>query len=99
MDLRMPPCLVAAMFVLVLVTSGGPAAAASYTITVDASTQTDNPRFWSASVGTGVGIISLRADWQTHAKIANRDLGMLRVRGHGALSDDKDSMAILKWSG
>jgi xylan 1,4-beta-xylosidase len=45
-----------------------------------------------------VGIISLRADWQTHAKIANRELGMLRVRGHGALSDDKDSMAILKWS-
>jgi xylan 1,4-beta-xylosidase len=85
---------------LVLVTSGPPASAANYTITVDASKQTaGNPRFWSASVGTGVGIISLRADWQTHAKLANRELGMLRVRGHGALSDDKDSMAILKWSG
>ena len=96
----MPSVLFAAMVGLVLVTSQPPAAAASYTITVDASKQTaGNPRFWSASVGTGVGIISLRADWQTHAKIANRELGMLRVRGHGALSDDKDSMAILKWSG
>jgi xylan 1,4-beta-xylosidase len=85
---------------LVLAASARPAAAASYTITVDASKQTaGNPRFWSAAVGTGVGIISLRADWQTHAKLANRELGMLRVRGHGALSDDKDSMAILKWSG
>jgi len=54
------------------VTGGPPAAAANYTITVDASKQTaGNPRFWSASasVGTGVGIISLRADWQTHTKI------------------------------
>jgi xylan 1,4-beta-xylosidase len=94
------PCLFAAALGLLLLTSGPPATAASYTITVDASKQTaGNPRFWSASVGTGVGIISLRADWQTHAKIANRELGMLRVRGHGALSDDKDSMAILKWSG
>src|SRR5439155_45868 len=71
-----------------------------YTITVDASKQTTgNPRFWSAAVGTGVGIISVRADWQTHAKIANRELSIQRVRGHGALSDDKDSMAILKGSG
>jgi len=85
---------------LVLVTAAPRAAATNYTITVDASKQTaGNPRFWSATVGTGVGIISLRADWQTHAKLANRELGMLRVRGHGALSDDKDSMAILKWSG
>jgi len=85
---------------LVLVTAAPRAAATDYTITVDASKQTaGNPRFWSATVGTGVGIISLRADWQTHAKLANRELGMLRVRGHGALSDDKDSMAILKWSG
>src|SRR5436190_1795449 len=85
---------------LVLLTAGRFAGAASYTITVDASNKTaGNPRFWSASVGTGVGIISLRSDWQTHAKIASRELGMQRVRGHGALSDDKDSMAILKWSG
>jgi len=90
----------ASLLGLLLGTAAPPAAAASYTITVDASRQTaGNPRFWSASVGTGVGIISLRADWQTHAKLANRELGMLRVRGHGALSDDKDSMAILKWSG
>ncbi|MFL5305802.1 MAG: GH39 family glycosyl hydrolase [Polyangia bacterium] len=85
---------------LLLLAASRPAAAASYTITADASKQTTgNPRFWSAAVGTGVGIISVRADWQTHAKIANRELGIQRVRGHGALSDDKDSMAILKWSG
>ncbi|HVT07381.1 MAG TPA: carbohydrate-binding protein, partial [Polyangia bacterium] len=85
---------------ILLATSAQEAAAANYTITVDASKQTTgNPRFWAASVGTGVGIISLRADWQTHAKIANRELGIQRVRGHGALSDDKDSMGILKWSG
>jgi len=79
----------------------GPAArAANYTITVDAAKQTaGNPRFWATSVGTGVGIISLRADWQTHLQIINRELGMERVRGHGVLSDDKDAMAILKWSG
>lgn len=76
------------------------AAATNYTITVDASKKTaGNPKFWTASVGTGVGIISLRTDWQTHAQIANRELGLQRVRGHGALSDDKDSMGILKWSG
>jgi xylan 1,4-beta-xylosidase len=98
MNLRVLP--ITSALGLLIVTSGPPAAATNYTITVDASKQTaGNPRFWSASVGTGVGIISLRADWQTHAKIANRELGMLRVRGHGALSDDKDSMAILKWSG
>jgi len=85
---------------LLLLTTGLPAAAANSTITVDASKQTaGNARFWSASIGTGVGIISLRADWQTHAKIANRELGIQRVRGHGALSDDRDSMAILRWSG
>ena len=101
MDLRrFPPAFIASALGLLLAISASPAAAANYTITVDASKQTaGNPRFWSAAVGTGVGIISLRADWQTHAKIANRELGMLRVRGHGALSDDKDSMAILKWSG
>src|SRR4051812_12079163 len=72
---------------LALCASGRPALAASYTITVDASKQTaGNPRFWTASLGTGVGIISLRADWQTHAKLANRELGIQRVRGHGALS-------------
>src|SRR3954467_2563947 len=68
--------LLASALGLVLLTTGRPAAAANYTITVDASRQTaGNPRFWSASIGTGVGIISLRTDWQTHAKIANRELG------------------------
>jgi xylan 1,4-beta-xylosidase len=63
--------------------------AANYTITVNAATQTaGNPRFWTASVGTGTASLTLRADLQTHYKIANRELGMQRVRGHGVLNDD-----------
>jgi xylan 1,4-beta-xylosidase len=74
--------------------------AAAYTITVDASTQTaGNPRFWAASVGTGTAILTLRTDLQTHYKIANRELGTQRVRGHGLLGDDKDSMGVFHWSG
>jgi xylan 1,4-beta-xylosidase len=69
--------------------NGRPANAASYTITVDAATQTaGNPHFWAASVGTGTASLTLRADLQTHYKIANRELGMQRVRGHGVLNDD-----------
>jgi xylan 1,4-beta-xylosidase len=69
--------------------SGRPAHATNYTITVDASKQTaGNPRFWSAAVGTGTASLTLRSDLQTHYKIGNRELGMLRVRGHGVLNDD-----------
>jgi hypothetical protein len=65
------------------------AVATNYTITVDASRQTaGNPRFWSASVGTGTASLTLRPDLQTHYKLLNRELGMQRVRGHGVLNDD-----------
>src|SRR4051794_32810940 len=65
------------------------ASAADYTIAVDASKQiAGNPRFWSAAVGTGTASLTLRADLQTQYKIANRELGMQRVRGHGVLNDD-----------
>ena len=75
----------------------GIASATSYTITVDASQQTaGNPRFWAASVGTGTASLTLRPDLQTHYKLANRELGMQRVRGHGVLSDD---MGIYKGPG
>src|SRR6266567_9258760 len=81
----------------VLSNGGGVASANSYTITVDASRQTaGNPRFWTASVGTGTASLTLRADLQTHYKLANRELGMRRVRGHGVLSDD---MGIYKGPG
>ena len=77
-----------------------PARAEDFTITVDASRQTGgNPRFWAASVGTGTAVLTLRADLQTHYKIANRELGMERVRGHGLLGDDKHSMELFRWSG
>jgi xylan 1,4-beta-xylosidase len=68
--------------------AAGSARAASYTITVDASKQTTgNPRFWTASVGTGTAALTLRSDLQTHYKIGNREIGFKRVRGHGVLSD------------
>jgi xylan 1,4-beta-xylosidase len=77
--------------------SGRAAHATSYTITVDASSQTaGNPHFWSASVGTGTASLTLRSDLQTHYKLANRELGMQRVRGHGVLNDD---MGIFKSAG
>jgi len=64
-------------------------AASAQTLTVDASTSpSGNPHFWSACVGTGTASLTLRADLQTHYKLANRELGMLRVRGHGVLNDD-----------
>ena len=59
-------------------------AASAATITVDASKQTaGNPHFWSAAFGVGKAKLCLRSDWQTHAKIGNRELGAQRVRGHG----------------
>src|SRR6478752_6394490 len=86
-----------AAIALAILNSGGVASATSYTITVDASQQTGaNPRFWAASVGTGTASLTLRPDLQTHYKIANRELGMQRVRGHGVLSDD---MGIYKGPG
>ena len=39
-------------------------------------------------MGTGTASLTLRSDLQTHYKIANRELGMMRVRGHGVLNDD-----------
>jgi xylan 1,4-beta-xylosidase len=79
----------AAALGLVILTAGRTASAESYTITVNAGMQTSgNPRFWTASVGTGTASLTLRADLQTHYKIGNRELGMQRVRGHGVLNDD-----------
>src|SRR5581483_5455496 len=81
-----------AIFVAVFVAIFGidrEASATNYTITVDVSKQTaGNPHFWSAAVGTGTASLTLRSDLQTHYKIANRELGMQRVRGHGVLNDD-----------
>jgi xylan 1,4-beta-xylosidase len=73
---------------LVLTAGQRPAAANSYTITVDASNHTaGNPPFWSAAVGTGTASLTLRSDLETHYKLGNREAGFQRVRGHGVLSD------------
>jgi xylan 1,4-beta-xylosidase len=67
------------------------------TLTVDAANSPrGNPHFWSTAVGTGTASLTLRADLQTHYKLARRELGMQRVRGHGVLNDD---MEIFNWSG
>jgi len=72
-------------------------AASAQTISVDASNSVSgNPRFWSTCVGTGTASLTLRADLQTHYKLAHRELGMDRVRGHGVLNDD---MGIFQWAG
>ena len=95
--LRAPTSRGLAAIAFVVVNATGVASATSYTITVDASNPTTgNPRFWAASVGTGTASLTLRPDLQTHYKIANRELGMQRVRGHGVLSDD---MGIYKGPG
>jgi xylan 1,4-beta-xylosidase len=71
--------------------------AGAQTITVDAANSPrGNPHFWSTCVGTGTASLTLRADLQTHFKLAKRELGMQRVRGHGVLNDD---MGIFTWSG
>src|SRR4029453_14396274 len=85
----------AAAIGLAMLSAAGAAGAA--TTTVGASrVPAGNPRFWSAAVGTGTASLTLRPDLQTHYKIANRELGMQRVRGHGVLSDD---MGIYKGPG
>jgi len=73
------------------------AQAASAAITVDAAVSpSGNPHFWSACVGTGTASLTLRSDLQTHYKLGARELGMLRVRGHGVLNDD---MGVYKAAG
>src|SRR5512138_3157525 len=80
--------LAAGVVGLAMLAGSAPARATNYTITVDASKQTaGNPRFWTASVGTGTASLLLRPDLQTHYKIGNREIGFQRVRGHGVLSD------------
>jgi xylan 1,4-beta-xylosidase len=71
--------------------------AGAQTLTVDASmSPSGNPHFWSACVGTGTASLTLRSDLQTHYKLANRELGFQRVRGHGVLNDD---VGIFHWTG
>jgi xylan 1,4-beta-xylosidase len=73
---------------LTLTAGASIARATNYTITVDASKKASGlPHFWSSCVGTGTASLTLRTDLQTHYKLANRELGMQRVRGHGVLND------------
>lgn len=87
--------LLAAAMGCAVVSAAG--ATGAQTIAVDASNSpSGNPHFWSTCVGTGTASLTLRADLQAHYKLAHRELGMGRVRGHGLLNDD---MGIFHWSG
>lgn len=44
--------------------------------------------FYEASVGSGHMSLTLREDWRNHIRMAARDLGVKRIRGHGLLDDD-----------
>jgi len=80
-----------------IILSAGEQKAGAVTITVDASKQTSgNPPFLAASVGTGTAALTLRGDLESHYKIANREAGFQRVRGHGVLSD---AMGIYQGAG
>ena len=80
-----------------LLALGAVRTAGAQTLTVDASSSpSGNPHFWSACVGTGTASLTLRSDLQTHYKLANRELGFQRVRGHGVLNDD---VGIFHWTG
>lgn len=80
-----------------LLALGSVGTASAQTLTVDASSSpSGNPHFWSACVGTGTASLTLRTDLQTHYKLANRELGFQRVRGHGVLNDD---VGIFHWTG
>lgn len=73
---------------LATIAGSSPARATDYTLTVDASKKASGlPHFWSSCVGTGTASLTLRSDLQTHYQLANRELGMQRVRGHGVLND------------
>jgi xylan 1,4-beta-xylosidase len=92
-----PARVLAAAAIGLALPGAGTAQATSYTITVDASMQTaGNPKFWSASVGTGTASLTLRSDLETHYKLGAREAGFQRVRGHGVLNDD---MGIYKGAG
>jgi xylan 1,4-beta-xylosidase len=92
-----PAYVASAALGLALLTLGHAARATDYSLTVDAGTPASgNPHFWSTCVGTGTASLTLRSDLQTHYQIANRELGMQRVRGHGVLNDD---MGIYKGAG
>lgn len=44
--------------------------------------------FFEESVGSGHMSLTLREDWRTHIRMAAKDLGVKRIRGHGLLDDD-----------
>eukprot|EP00039_Didymoeca_costata_P003397 m.67388 g.67388 ORF g.67388 m.67388 type:complete len:661 (+) comp11885_c0_seq2:62-2044(+) len=44
--------------------------------------------FFETSVGSGHMSLTLRQDWREHLTMAQRDLGVKHIRGHGLLDDD-----------
>lgn len=50
-------------------------------------------RFWSSIVGAGRANEGLRADWQSHLKLASTACGFRYVRFHGLFHDDMHVVA------
>ena len=65
---------------------GAPGSAGPFVVS-DASDQAFS-HFYETSVGSGHMSLTLREDWRTHIRMAAKDLGVKRIRGHGLLDDD-----------
>src|ERR1700760_2698434 len=50
--------------------------------------------FWEHTVGSGHAPLALRADWQSHLRRCQRELGFKHVRLHGLLNDDMGTLVI-----
>ncbi len=70
--------------------AANPAASATTTTAAAAaaSAAQNFTHFFEACVGSGHMSLTLREDWRTHVRMASRDLGVQRIRGHGLLDDD-----------
>jgi xylan 1,4-beta-xylosidase len=69
------------------VRSGDIGHAGPFNVSTTAPTQAFT-HFFETSVGSGHMSLTAREDWRTHMRMAARDLGVKRIRGHGLLDDD-----------
>ena len=73
----------------ILSNSGAAPGSAGFRINTSADAATTPfTHFFEESVGSGHMSLTLREDWRGHLRMARRDLGVRRIRGHGLLDDD-----------
>ena len=91
MKIILTPSAAIGAIALALLTAPRAANATSYTITVDASTQTaGNPPFWAAAVGTGTAALTLRSDQQYGTEPGVQDITIAQT----ALQEDVDAIGL-----